>query len=286
MTATPRTILMRMPRRRYAPGAALLPSLVLLAIILGGCPSTERARKGEEPSHPAPTVKKEAAPSIVIQFASLDLSRVAKKIERGDIDKFAAALKHERIDILCLQGITRYPGLASRVDPVDELAASAGMRVVFGETISISGQQHGNAVFSIYPIRSSENTHYEGLHSSSFEAALQAIVDCGARDAVFISTQLPSAADPGDQSACINTLGTFNDLYVNKPIVISGNLPSASGVSAVAAYDAMQGSRPKDAPEVWYSNDGSLKPLSMKVERTALGPLVILPLGIFSKTPR
>ncbi len=259
--------------------------LALFILLMAGCPSTRESRKAEEPAPAAPAAKKPRSPDIVIQVASLDLSKLTKKIERRDLDTFAALLRHEMIDVLCMQGITRYPGLSSRVDPVDGLAAGAEMRVVFGETISISGQQHGNAVFSTYPIRSSENTHYDGIRSSNFESALQAIIDCGIRDAVFVSTQLPTAT-PGDQAACVSTLGTFNDLYINKPIVISGNLPASAGVSAVAAYDPLQGSRPKDAPEIWYSNNGSLKPLGMRVEKTPLGPLLILPLGIFGQPNR
>ena len=256
---------------------------ILFGVCLLGCPLSKVAEK----ETPAPAVKaprKPKGPEITIQFAALDLSRTAKKIGKADIDEFAGLLRHEKIDILTLDGITRYPGLSSRADIIDELSREAGMRQVFGETINLSGKQGGNAVLSNFPIRSNENTHYNGLQSSSFEAALQAIIDCGVRDVVVVSTHIPDKASLTDQTVAANLLGEFPTLYINHPVIVAGNLPSSGGLSGMESYDEVEQFKGGDSPHVWFSMDGSLSLLHARTEKTIFGRLVIAEFGIFRQT--
>ena len=255
--------------------------IIMGACMLSGCPTTQEVRK-ETPTS-APSVKKPAVPEIAIRFASLDLSKHSKRIEKTDIQQLSEMLKRERIDVLALQGISRYPGVTSRTDIVDELSSDAEMRNVFGETINLSGRQNGNAIFSTYPIRSSENTHYDGIRWNNFESALQAVVDCGARDVVFVSTLLPEKASTEDLTTCVSRLSEFPVYYSNHPVIIAGNLPKSDIVRTVAQFDATRAGKDDDAPRVWFSNDGSLKATGQTVAHTQFGPLMIVEFGIFKK---
>lgn len=259
-----------------------IATLFILSLLIAGCPPPQQTQREEKPV-PA-TLKKPPTPEIIIRVGSLDLSRYSKRIETSDVSSFAQKIRRDSIDIVTLQGVTRYPGVTTRADIVDELAARAEMRRAFGETIALSGRQSGNAVFSAYPIRSSENTHYDGIHSTNFESALQAIVDCGVRDVVVISTELPDRASLEDQSTITNTLGTFNNFYINHPIIISGNLPKSGGLKAMASFDEARPVRNDDLPSMWFSTNGSLKLISTKIEPTVFGEMVVVQFGVFRQS--
>jgi hypothetical protein len=258
-------------------------ALIGLSLSFLACPSPEEVRK-EEPPAPALIKKKPATPDIVVQVGSLDLSRLKKRIENADINALADILKQRKIDILTLQGAVRYPGVTTRIDVIDELSRRAEMRQVFGETITLSGKQSGNAIFSTYPIRSSENTHYDKLNSSNFEAALQGVIDCGVRDLVVVSTEIPDKASAEDQAACANLLGSFTILYINHPVIIAGNLPRWQDLHRVESFQEPPDSPARnDVPHYWFSGDGSLKCQRSTIERTPLGEMNVAEFGIFRK---
>ncbi|MBI1805577.1 MAG: hypothetical protein HYR76_00835 [Ignavibacteria bacterium] len=256
--------------------------ILFLSLLLAGCPSPQQMQREEKPAS-AP-VKKLVTPEIIIRVGSLNLTKYSKRIETNDIATFVQKLKRDSVDILTVQGITRYPGLTTRVDIVDELAARAETHKAFGETITVSGRQNGNAAFSVYQIRSSGNTHYDGLHSTNFESALQAIVDCGVRDVVVVSTELPEKASLEDQSTVVNRLGTFNNFYINHPIIITGNLPQSDALRRMVSFDEAKLARSDDVPRIWFSTNGSLKLLGTKIEPTVFGPMIVAEFGVFRQS--
>lgn len=251
-------------------------TLAFLALFLLGCPSSKESKKEEVPS-PAPA--KPVEPDIIIQVGGLDLAKLSKKIETSDIQKLMTVLKRDKIDILSIQGITRYPGLKDRLDVVDELARQSGMRQAFGENLMLNGRQTGNAVLSSYPIQSSVNTPYNGIESMNFESALQTIIDCGVRSVVVVATRLPDKASVDDQTTCINLLDSFNTLYPDDPILIAGNLPGSGDARNIALFDEarMKG----QSPAIWFSR--GIKLTHVKTENTPLGPIIVAEFGIFRK---
>ena len=257
----------------------------ILALL--GCGPSGNIGKEKSPP-PPPTAKKAAVPDIIIHIASVNLVHLSKRIEREDIEKLAGILKREKIDIFAVQAISRYPEVRNRTDFVDELAAQAEMRSAFGETISISGRQNGNAIFSAYPIRTTDNTHYVGSKSTGFEAALQALIDCGARDVVMVSTQLPEKSTSDEQISCVKTLASFQKIYDNDPVVIAGNLPRLSILQSIGFTEDIQPVDVKnpgknDPPKIWYINHQALAPADPRVVETELGPLFVTQFGIFRK---
>jgi hypothetical protein len=240
-----------------------------LTVFFAGCPSPKPVQHEELPPPPP-----EPAREFFITVGSVDLSSFPRKIEKSDIRKFTSQVKKDSLDILTLQGITRYPDLKDRIDIVDELSATTEMAAAFGETMTLTGRQSGNGIFSYYPIKSHESTSYTRLRSTRFESALQAIIDCGERELVIVSTQLPEKISLDEQSVIASTLGGFTIFYINRPMIISGNLLLSKTMRSLTSYNVVENEKDKSLPKFWYSNDGSLRVKYSKTTETALGRML------------
>jgi len=255
----------------------LFPFITVL-LILYGCPSPKPIQKEEIPE---PRITKELLPEMQIRYATIDLSQYKKKIEKNDLNKFTDQLNKDSIDILTIQGITRYPALKSRLDIVEELSNEAGMKNAFGETINLSGRQNGNGIFTIYPIKSSENLQFENLKSTGFESAIQAFVDCGVKEVVIVSTQISEKATAGDIKNIHTSLRKLFQEYSTKPIIISGNIN--------ATEDTLINVIPNEdhkSPTVWFTKNNSLKLINEQTVQTIFGKMKIINFGIFREIQR
>lgn len=256
-------------------------SALLLATCLAGCHAAKET--GNEEAVNSAAARKTRVSEVVIRFASLNISGYSKRIELSDVEQLSRILKKEKIDVFALEGISRYPGVTSRTDILDELSHAAEMQSAFGETIDISGRQNGNAIFSVYPILRSANTHYEVSKSTGFEAALQAIIDCGPREIVFISTLLPGRVSVDEMAVCVKKLGGLAVLYTDNPLIAGGNLPGADAVHSIKGFDATTSVRDDDAQRIWFSSDGGLILAGESVNHTPFGPMIIGHFGIIKK---
>ncbi len=248
----------------------------LVVAVLAGCgaPTTEKVNVAPKP------------PALTFQVASLNLSGFGKRMEKRDIEKLARLLKNEQVDILSVQGVTRYPGLTSRVDFVNELASKTDMRQTFGEMYNNSGRQDGNAIFSVFPQRNNHNDAFEAVKSANFEAALQSSVDGGIKDIVVVSTVLPPKASEADQSTCLQIIATKSIAQPGQPVILTGNLPTAKSILRKEPYEAAVDStnetkRQKETTRIWFSNNGSLKLIETHTKETFFGPMIVAKFGLF-----
>jgi endonuclease/exonuclease/phosphatase family metal-dependent hydrolase len=235
----------------------------------------------------APTQKAETnlsemprKPDMTLQVASLNMSGINKRFDKKEIEKFSKFLKKEKIEVLSVQGITRYPELESRVDFVKELAVRSDMEHVFGETVNSSGRQTGNGIFSAYPIRNTHNDSFDGVKSAEFDAALQTSVDGGIIDILIVSTTLPAKASEADQAACIKAISDKSITGANQPAIITGNLPSSQKIRALGSYNDVYEStstpKLKNPPtRIWYTNDSKVKLASAQTVETEFGTMLL-----------
>ncbi len=255
-----------------------LQTALLAILILAGCsaPTTEKTGATSAPK----------PPDLTLEVASLNLSGFNKRFEKREIEKFTKLLKKEQIDILSVQGITRYPGIESRVDFVNELVAKSDMRYTFGEMFNSSGRQSGNGIFSSYPLRNTHNDSFDGVKSANFEAALQSSVDGGVKDVIVVSTILPPKAPEAEQSACMSIIASKSVALPNQPMIVTGNLPTSEKIKAKGLYedvgDAANNLNDRDLKtRIWFSNDGSLKLLDTRTVETEFGPMLVAQFGLF-----
>lgn len=254
------------------------PLLVVL-IVLAGCSAP--TQKTDMNGANAPR-----QPDLTLQVASLNMNGLSKRLEKRDIERFSKLLKKEQIVVLAVQGITRYPGVETRVDFVTELAAQTEMRQTFGEMVNISGRQSGNGIFSSYPMRNIHNEPFDGVKSAMFEAALELSVDGGVKDIVVVSTLLPHKASENDQSACLKLISSKSVAGPNLPLIVAGNLPSSESVRALGPYEDVVESvgttKGGDLPtRIWFTNGASLKLLNARTVETDFGTMLVAQFGLF-----
>ena len=222
--------------------------------------------------------------ATTVQFAALDLFVVKRRLEKKDIERFTEVVKKEQIEVLAVEGISRYPNVKTRVDFVEEFPARADMRRAFGETINMSGQQHVNAVFSIYPIQWSNQKGFD-VPSAFSESALQVSIDAGVKDIIIVSTRLPEKATGKDLGTCVDLIAAMQT-KIDKPFVVAGNLPVLGKVKAPESFADIQSLLSADigktvVSRVWYAQGDLFRALSARTVKTELGTMTVVEFGLY-----
>jgi endonuclease/exonuclease/phosphatase family metal-dependent hydrolase len=255
-------------------------SIVIGFLFLAGCSAPPAVTKSDAPAPPQPKL------ALSVRVASVDLSGYGKRIEKKDIERFSATLKREQIEILAVQGITRYPNVKTRVDFVSELAVQMDMRHVFGESIDISGRQEGNAVFSMYPIRSNQKKEYD-VPSAFAETALHVSIDAGVRDVAIVSTRLPAKASSDELAKCMRTIAELQQ-SPDVPFVVTGNLPTYRKSRDFEKFTDLQYSLPAGSAKLqtsrlWYMQGDLFKVVNARTVKTELGTLTVAEFGLYQQ---
>ena len=231
---------------------------ISLALFISGCGASARVEKA------APR-----KPELVLNVASLNLSSYNKRIERSELVRLAALLKKEEVDILGVQGLTRYPGVATRTDFVDVLATLTSMRSAFGASSDLSGRQQGHAIFSVYPVRTHENIPFDNV-GDELESALLLVVDAGVRDIQVANMRLPRNSTAANEEQCLQAVMKRSAgelpllLLIGNPRGLSGQSEKKSGDSGVRVHGG-------EALEV----------LSVRPAQSNFGSMTITKVGIF-----
>ncbi len=226
-----------------------------------------------------PKSESEVQPEITLRIASLDLTRIHKRIDKKDILALARIVKKEGIEVLAVQNIARYPGVKSRVDFVNEFSARSEMSNVFGEMINNSGRQTGNAIFSAYPITNNRNQSFEKIKSADFEAAIGAIIDAGIQSLTIVCTQFPNKASKDDQERCLQLILDMNPDIDKQPMIIAGNLPSVLMESSIEQAKIPQMNAIAGA--LWVRSTRTTRILGSNAVETELGSITVARFGLF-----
>ena len=245
---------------------------LITALLFWGCPS------------PPPKMET-VSPEATVQIASIDLSGFNKRIERGHIGEFVNILKREGVEILAVQKLTRYPGVATRIDILKEIGAETEWEDAYGETMNISGRSTGNAVFSLYPITARENRLFENVKSAAFDGAMIAIVDAGVCPVAVVSMAIPSSASESDLSRCLSLIAASESLEKIPAMVVAGNYPGTDSVRSSRGLLDLNVNRTDETgrQKIWYTSDARIQPIASRTIHTGFGPMVIVSMGIYRK---
>jgi hypothetical protein len=188
--------------------------------------------------------------------------------------------------------LTRYPGVETRIDFLDELSKQTGMRSVFGEMMSLQGRQSGNAVLSVYPIRSSRNQEFRGIKAATDEAAVMAVIDGGVRDIFVSSAHIPQKASSAEVSACLQTIDRAAAEGNSSATIVAASRAQGTSDQSSDPFAPTSGllSGPQSgavAPtRILYSDNASLEALSARITDSPFGQIVVVEFGLFrSPTP-
>ena len=253
---------MRGPRYSILAATALV-----CGILASGC-STGSATK-EETSTPIL--------EMTIRVASLDVSRLNRRMTRTDVSDLWAIMKKEKVEILMVQNLTRYPGLATRVDLLNEYASLSGWRTKFGELVDNSGRLNGNAVLSAYPIRSSGTISFHTVKGAVFEGALQAVIDGGLREIITVSATYPEKGGENVKNDCRTLIAKARG-NPSAPMILSGSNPSPrDGWQEVFAAGDQVG--------LQYDGVGAMQVLDSQTLSAKLGKISVATFGLY-RTPK
>jgi hypothetical protein len=259
----------------------ILPFLFVSAflVIAAGCSGPSQATKQS-----AGTPSAQPKLATTVRVATVDFFNLKRRLEKKDIDRFAEVIKKEQVEVLAVQGISRYPNVKTRIDFVEEFPARADMRRAFGETIDMSGQQRVNAVFSIYPIQWSKKQEFD-IPSAFYESALQVSIDVGVKDVIIVSTRLPEKLTSRELGTCTDVLAGLQTT-VDKPFIVTGNLPLLTKVKTPESFTDIQTALSADAGKtvssrLWYAQSAVFKPVSARTVRTDLGVMTVVEFGLY-----
>jgi hypothetical protein len=240
----------------------------LAGVLLWGCPEPTKIERGRN-----------SKPEMVLQIAALDMSGLNKRIEKKNIEDLAKILRREKVDILAVQGVSRYPGVSTRIDFIEAISERMEWRNSFGEISDISGKQTGNSVLSFYPIISRYNRTFDDIKSAQFEGALETVVDAGVLPILVVSARLPQEA--GNEE-CVKRIIASAEDRKGALVLITGNL-KLDGIGQYRdSYSEIKiTSAGEVVPKIWHSIGGQADFIRSRIVKTDLGVVVIAELALF-----
>ncbi len=221
------------------------------------------------------TTKEESTPvlELSIRMASLDLSDLNRRLTRADVEDLWALMKKEKVEVLAVQNITRYPGLTTRTDLVDEFASVSGWRSAFGELVDNSGRVTGNAILASYPIRSRATIPFHTVKGAVFEGALQVVLDGGVREIIIVSATYPEESGARAKEECRTLIARARG-NPSAPMILSGSNPEPrEGWEEAFAPNAPVG--------IQYDGLGLMKLLDSRRSTSRLGDVAIATFGMY-----
>ena len=200
-----------------------------------------------------------------------------------DLERVAALIKTQRVDIVALQEVDRGTTRTGRKDLPAELAKLTGMQVCFAKNISYQGGEYGNAILSRFPILEKTNVHYQMLKPHEQRGVLQCVVDVHGRKLLFMSTHLDYHNDDAERALDVKTIKAAVEVNPNMAVIVGGDFNEGPGsrtynrlseflidtwkVVGKGAGNTFSSSGPLSRIDfIWHSKP--LRPLSASVPKT------------------
>lgn len=146
-----------------------------------------------------------------------------------DLIRISELITNLQADIVCLnevdKGVTRTKGR----DLTAELAALTRMTGVFSNNYHFQGGEYGNAILSRYPVIAVANTHYEMLRPGEQRGILQARIDVGGREVVFMATHIDYRPDDTERLMNVDEIFGLLPRYAGKAVIVAGDFNDTPG---------------------------------------------------------
>lgn len=146
-----------------------------------------------------------------------------------DLDRIAALIKTQNVDIVALQEVDRGTTRTSRRDLPAELGRLTGMEFHFGKNIDYQGGGYGNAILSRFPILEATNVLYQMLTPHEQRGLLQCLLDVHGRKLLFMSTHLDYHNNDAERALDAKTIKAAMDAHTNAPAILCGDFNEGPG---------------------------------------------------------
>jgi endonuclease/exonuclease/phosphatase family metal-dependent hydrolase len=158
---------------------------------------------------------------------------------RLDIERIAALIREQGADLVALQEVDKGVERTSRRDLPAELAALTGMTCLFRNNYAFQGGEYGNAILTRFPVKRWANTLLRMLRPGEQRGVLQAVVDAGGRDLLFMATHIDYRPDDAERLANVEQFREVLSEYGMMPALFGGDFNDAPGSRTYAAMAAM-----------------------------------------------
>jgi endonuclease/exonuclease/phosphatase family metal-dependent hydrolase len=158
---------------------------------------------------------------------------------RLDLERIAALIRDERADLAALQEVDRGVERTSRRDLPAELASLTGMTCLFRNNHAFQGGEYGNAILSRFPVKRWTNTRLRMLREGEQRGVLQAVVQVGGRDLLFLATHIDYRPDDAERLANVEQFREMVAEYGKMPALFAGDFNDVPGSRTYAAMAAM-----------------------------------------------
>ena len=158
---------------------------------------------------------------------------------RLDIERIAALIRDERADLVALQEVDKGVERTNRRDLPAELASLTGMTCLFRNNYAFQGGEYGNAILTRFAVKRWTNTLLRMLRPGEQRGVLQAVVDAGGRDLLFMATHIDYRPDDAERLANVEQFREVLAEYGNIPALFGGDFNDTPGSRTYAAMAAM-----------------------------------------------
>jgi endonuclease/exonuclease/phosphatase family metal-dependent hydrolase len=208
-------------------------------------------------------------PAAPAADASVTLRVMSYNIHHGvgidgklDLERIARLITEAKVDLVGLQEVDRGIPRSGKRDLAAELAQLTGMQAIFERNIVYQGGDYGNAILSRFPIRCSRNTHYQMLRAGEQRGLLQAVVEVGGRELLFLNTHIDFRPDDSERLLNVDEMRQVIERE-KLPVILLGDFNSVPGSSTHTKLKSFL----VDAWEVAGRGDGFTIPVKKPSKR-------------------
>lgn len=140
-----------------------------------------------------------------------------------DLDRIANVILDANADAVALQEVDRNTRRTGGVDMIKELGKRTNMHFAFGSNLDFQGGEYGTAILSKHPIQSFENHALKQVRDGEPRGVLQAVLDVGQGQLLFVNTHLDHTKDQAER---LFSQSQFDDLfakYKDLPAIFCGD---------------------------------------------------------------
>jgi endonuclease/exonuclease/phosphatase family metal-dependent hydrolase len=182
---------------------------------------------------------------------------------RVDLERIAALIQNEQVDIVALQEVDKGVERTARRDLGAELARLTGMQCVFSNNYHFQGGEYGNAVLTRFPVKQATNHLFKMLAAREPRGLLQLVLDVHGQELNVWNTHLDAGRTDVERWSSLAEISSLALACDQSPFLMCGDF---NDTPASRAYHKLSG----QFDDVWVrvgQGDGCTVPVAQPNRR-------------------